>query len=81
MALVVLCSLASSTILHMIVVPVLYARFGRPTLPAGRFAALAKLTIGFGFAFNLGRPNAMTLPALEFEQKDCSTADGTDRGG
>jgi Cu/Ag efflux pump CusA len=32
MALVILCGLASSTILNMVVVPVLYARFGRPVL-------------------------------------------------
>ena len=30
MALVILCGLASSTILNMVVVPVLYAHFGRP---------------------------------------------------
>ena len=30
MALVILCGLASSTLLNMVVVPVLYARFGRP---------------------------------------------------
>ena len=35
MALVILCGLASSTILNMVVVPVLYARFGRPAVPAG----------------------------------------------
>jgi CzcA family heavy metal efflux pump len=32
MALVILCGLASSTALNMIVVPVLYARFGRPVI-------------------------------------------------
>jgi CzcA family heavy metal efflux pump len=32
MALVILCGLASSTALNMIVVPVLYARFGRPAI-------------------------------------------------
>jgi Cu/Ag efflux pump CusA len=30
MALVILCGLASSTLLNMVVVPVLYAYFGRP---------------------------------------------------
>jgi CzcA family heavy metal efflux pump len=33
MALVILCGLASSTLLNMVVVPVLYAHFGRPVTP------------------------------------------------
>ena len=40
MALVILCGLASSTVLNMVVVPVLYARFGRPVVrpaPAEQF--------------------------------------------
>jgi Cu/Ag efflux pump CusA len=31
---VIMCGLLSSTALNMIVVPILYARFGRPAVPA-----------------------------------------------
>jgi Cu/Ag efflux pump CusA len=34
MAMVIMCGLLSSTALNMIVVPILYARFGRPAVPA-----------------------------------------------
>ena len=40
MALVILCGLASSTALNMIVVPVLYARFGRPATRAAQGNAI-----------------------------------------
>ncbi|MBI4486408.1 MAG: efflux RND transporter permease subunit, partial [Acidobacteria bacterium] len=33
MAIVILCGLTTSTLLNMIVVPTLYLRYGRPTLP------------------------------------------------
>src|SRR5207253_1512222 len=33
MAIVILCGLMSSTLLNMVVVPTLYLRFGRPSLP------------------------------------------------
>ena len=40
MALVILCGLGSSTVLNMVVVPVLYAHYGRPVLPHVRPDAL-----------------------------------------
>jgi Cu/Ag efflux pump CusA len=36
MALVILCGLATSTALNMLVVPALYLRYGRPAPPPGR---------------------------------------------
>jgi Cu/Ag efflux pump CusA len=39
MAIVILCGLLSSTALNMVVLPTLYLRFGRPTVPVGPDAA------------------------------------------